>query len=255
MAGATDDAAGGLNGLGLAVELVAEALDVIEAIGYDNVVTGEHSLDGRVLLGTGIFFCLGRVVYPPGQAKRLVVDEVDLEPAVAGIGVLAGDLGLEKVLQLEGTGGLASRGVARDDKELVRYQRTGRQVRVCVQDDSRAWFAWWDRESMCCCSRCTRVILQASRRDDAASRKVCRKIIARIDSRMRRDRRARCVWRLRSDEISRASMLRRARDNSTRPPASVQDTPSPSTWVQPTVNCSPLHIAPGRVLYCAVGPV
>lgn len=146
MAGGTDDAAGGLNSLGLAVELIAEALDVIQAVGNDNVVTGEHALDGRVLLGTSILLCLGRVIYPTGQAKRLVVDKVDLEPAGARIGVLAGDLGLEKLLQLEGTGGLASRGVARDDQELGRYQRAGTGESISARVLLTGMVPVWDGE-------------------------------------------------------------------------------------------------------------
>lgn len=117
-AGKTDDAAGGLDGLGLAIQLVAEAFDVVEAVGDDDVVTGEHPLHGRILFRAGILFSLGRVIYPTGHAKRLVVDEVDLELAGPRIGALAGDLGLEEVLQLPGACGLARRGIPRDDQEL-----------------------------------------------------------------------------------------------------------------------------------------
>lgn len=120
----TDHAAGSLNGLGLAVELIAKTFDVVQAIGDDDVVAREHPLYGRILLGAGILFSLGRVIDATGHAKRLIIDEVDLEPAGSPISTLAGDLGLEEILQLSGARGLAGRGIAGDNQELRRHQRT-----------------------------------------------------------------------------------------------------------------------------------
>lgn len=122
--GITDHAAGGLNSLGLTVELIAETFDIVETVGYDDVVAREHAFHGRVLFRPGVLLGLSGMVYPTGQAKRLIIDEVDLELAGAGIGALAGDLGLEEILQLAGTCGLASRGIPRDNEELGSRQRT-----------------------------------------------------------------------------------------------------------------------------------
>jgi hypothetical protein len=124
LTGRTDHAAGSLNGLGLTIELIAKTFDIVQAVGDDNVVAGKHPLYGRILFRAGVLLSLGGMVYPTGHAKRLIVDEVNLELAGPGIGALAGDLGLEEILQLEGARGLARRGISRDDQKLCRYQRT-----------------------------------------------------------------------------------------------------------------------------------
>lgn len=99
--GGTDDAAGRRDGLGLAVQLVAEALDVVEAVGDDNVVAREHSLYGRIFLRAGILLGPGRVIDMARDTQRLIVDEVHLEPAGARIGRVVGNLGLAVLLQLQ----------------------------------------------------------------------------------------------------------------------------------------------------------
>lgn len=105
----TDNAAGGLQGLGLAVQLVAEAFDVVQAICNDNVIPRQDPLDGRIFFRTGILLGSGRAVDGARHAQHLVVDEMDLEAGRARIGRRAGNLGLEKLLQLGGSGGFARR--------------------------------------------------------------------------------------------------------------------------------------------------
>jgi hypothetical protein len=119
----TDHAAGRLQGLGLAVQLVAEALDVVQPVGDDNVVARQHPLDGRILLRPRILLGLGRVVHAARHAERLVVDEMDLEATDAGIAGRARDAGLEVVLELEGARRLARRGVAAEEDELPHVSR------------------------------------------------------------------------------------------------------------------------------------
>jgi hypothetical protein len=107
----TDNTAGRLQGLCLAVQLVAEALDVVEAVGNDYVVAGEDALDSRVFLCARIFLSAGRVVDGARDTERLVVDDMDLE---AGSGLVAGsgDLVVEVGFELDGACRLARRGVA-----------------------------------------------------------------------------------------------------------------------------------------------
>lgn len=64
----TNHAARRLQRFCLTVELVPEALDVIEAICNDDVVARESPLDGRVFLCTGILLGLGGVIYTSGDA-------------------------------------------------------------------------------------------------------------------------------------------------------------------------------------------
>lgn len=58
-----------------------------------------------------------------GHAKRLIVDEMHSEPAGACIGTFVGacDLGVEEILQLEGSRCLPRGGVARDEDQLRVY--------------------------------------------------------------------------------------------------------------------------------------
>lgn len=110
----TDHAARGGHGLGLAEQLVAEALDVVHAVGYHNVVARQHALDGRVLLGARILLSPRRVVDGARHAQRLIVDEVHLQTAGARIGCDRGigDLGFAVLLQLEGARGLPRRRIS-----------------------------------------------------------------------------------------------------------------------------------------------
>lgn len=117
-AGATHDAARRLHSLGLAVQLVPEALDVVQAVGNDNVVPREHALHGRVLLGARILLGSGCVVDAARHTQRLVVDQVHLQATAAPVGALTRDAGFQRVLELAGTRRLPRRGVARDDDEL-----------------------------------------------------------------------------------------------------------------------------------------
>lgn len=108
-----DDAARGGQGLGLAVQLVAEALDVVHPVGNDNVVARQHALDGRVLLGAGILLGPCCVVDGARHAQGLVVDEVHFQAAGARIAAAIaiggggggggiGDLSFAVLLELEG---------------------------------------------------------------------------------------------------------------------------------------------------------
>jgi len=81
----TNHAARGLQGFGFAVELIPEALDVVEAICNDDIIARQNPLDGRVFLGTCVLFGLRSVVDSAGEAKGLVVDEMDFEAADARI--------------------------------------------------------------------------------------------------------------------------------------------------------------------------
>lgn len=94
----TDHAAGRLQRLGLAVQLVPEALDVVHAICDHDVVARQHSLDGRIFLRARVLLGLGRVIDIARYTKRLIVDEVHFEAMDTRIGGGAGDLGLEVFL-------------------------------------------------------------------------------------------------------------------------------------------------------------
>lgn len=94
----TDHAVWSLYCLCFAVKLVPETLYVIEAIGNDNVVSRQHSLHGRVFFRSGVLLGFGSMVDIAGDAKRLIVDEMDSQSGDACIGACAGDLGLEVFL-------------------------------------------------------------------------------------------------------------------------------------------------------------
>lgn len=116
--GYADHAAGRLDRLRLTVELVAEALDIIQAISDDDVIPRQHSFHGGVFLSPGILFRLRRVVDRPRQAQRLVIDEVYLQPGDSGIGACVGNGGLEEILELQRARGLPRGGVAGDEDKL-----------------------------------------------------------------------------------------------------------------------------------------
>lgn len=107
------------------------------------------------------------MIYPTGQAKRLVVDEVDLELAGPGIGALTGDLGLEEILELESARRLARRGVPRDDQELRGYQRAMSCMYGRMQD-SRAYLRGVSSLSEEYDKSLCLIILGCRPRDDAA---------------------------------------------------------------------------------------
>lgn len=96
--GWTDHTTWCLHSFGLTVQLVAEALDVIQTIGNDYVIARQHPLDGRIFLRAGIFLRPGSMVDVARDAKRLIVDQMDFESIEAGIGVGGRDLGLEVLL-------------------------------------------------------------------------------------------------------------------------------------------------------------
>ena len=75
----TDHTARGLEGLCLAIQLVAKALDVVGTIGDDDIVARQYAFDGRIFFGAGILLSLCSVVDASRNAKRLVVDEVNPE--------------------------------------------------------------------------------------------------------------------------------------------------------------------------------
>ena len=110
----TDHAVGRLHRLGLAVQLVAEALDVVEPVGDDDVVARQHALDGRIFFRARILLGLCGVIDTPGDAEGLVVDEVDSEAADACIGAGTGDLGLAKIFKLSRARRLPRGGVSFD---------------------------------------------------------------------------------------------------------------------------------------------
>lgn len=108
----TDHAAGSLHCFGLTVQLVPEAFDVVQAIGNDYVIARQHPLHGRIFFRARILLGPGSVIDGARDPKALIVDEVDFKATGAGIGGSTGNLGLEVLLQLQGPGSLASRGVA-----------------------------------------------------------------------------------------------------------------------------------------------
>lgn len=73
-------------GLGFAVELIAEALDVIHTIGNDDVIARQHPLHGRIFLRARILLGFGSVVDITSDAEGLIVDEMHIEPIDARIG-------------------------------------------------------------------------------------------------------------------------------------------------------------------------
>jgi hypothetical protein len=106
MAGHAHHTAGRRHGLGLAVQLVPEALDVVHSIGDDDVVARQHALHGRIFLGTRILLSPRSVVDGARHAQRLVVDEVHLQSAGAGIGARGSNLGLAVRFELQCACGL-----------------------------------------------------------------------------------------------------------------------------------------------------
>jgi hypothetical protein len=108
----TDHAAGSGYRLGLAIQLVSEALDVVQAVGNDNVIAREDSLYGRIFLRTRILLGFGSVIDSARDTQRLVVDEVHLQAAGARIGTGSGDLGLAVLFELEGSSCLPRGGIA-----------------------------------------------------------------------------------------------------------------------------------------------
>jgi hypothetical protein len=82
----TDHTAGRLQGLGLAVQLVPEALDVVHSIGDDDVIARQQPLYSRIFLGARILLCLCGMVDGSRYAERLIVDQVHLEATDACIG-------------------------------------------------------------------------------------------------------------------------------------------------------------------------
>jgi hypothetical protein len=85
--------------------LISEALDVIHAIGDDDVIARKHSLYGRIFLRTRILLGSCSVIDRARDTQRLIVDEVHFQSAGARIGSGAGDLGLAVFLELEGSCG------------------------------------------------------------------------------------------------------------------------------------------------------
>lgn len=108
----TDYATRCLQSFGLAVQLIPEAFNIIEAIGDDYIVARQDSLDGRIFFRAGILLCFGSVVDRSRYAQRLIVDEVDLETTGAGIGRCAGNPGLEVFLDLQRSCSFTRGGVA-----------------------------------------------------------------------------------------------------------------------------------------------
>lgn len=114
--------------LGLAVQLVAPALDVVEAVEDDDVAGRQGALDGAGERGARVLLRgVGRprvrrqrrgreVVRGAGDGLRLVRDEVQ---AVAGGGRLRLDAVGEVVVELLGAGGFARGRQAGDYYELV----------------------------------------------------------------------------------------------------------------------------------------
>jgi len=102
----------GLDGLRLTVKLIAEAFNIIQSIGNDNVIPRQDPLHGRVLFGTGILLGLGCVVDVARHAQSLIADVVNLKAADSSVAGGAGDPGLKEGFELEGPCGLARRGVA-----------------------------------------------------------------------------------------------------------------------------------------------
>lgn len=72
-----------MNGFRLAVQLIAKAFNIIWAIGNNYIVARQDTFDGRIFLGAGILLGFGGVVDGAGDAKGLIVDEMDLEFAGA----------------------------------------------------------------------------------------------------------------------------------------------------------------------------
>ena len=87
--------------------MVAEALDVVEAVSDNDIVAGQEPLDGRIFFRARIFFGFGRAVDGARHSKRLIADQMDLQASGAGIGGRVGNAGLEELLELFGSGRLA----------------------------------------------------------------------------------------------------------------------------------------------------
>jgi hypothetical protein len=125
-----------LHRLGLTVELVPEALDIVQAVGNDDRVAVEQSLHRRHLRGTCILLRPGSTIGGAGEAERLGGDVVYCEPCDSGVG-RRGDSGGEVGGQLLAAVGFAGTRIAGYHQQL-RIQRHD-----CTQDgfaNSPAYF-------------------------------------------------------------------------------------------------------------------
>lgn len=104
--------------LGLAVELIPVALDIIQPIHNHDAVPSDDPLHGRHggvagrLLGPGI------AVHGARHAEAVVADDVQLEARGGARGRRGRDLGGEEGVQLGGAVGFPGAGVAGEDNEL-----------------------------------------------------------------------------------------------------------------------------------------
>lgn len=95
----TYHAARSLKSFSFAVQLIPEALDVVQSIGDDNRVSSERAFDRRVFRRSGIFLRASFSIYIPAQAKCLIVDMDHRQAADPRLGG-SFDLGVEEIDQL-----------------------------------------------------------------------------------------------------------------------------------------------------------
>lgn len=108
----------GLNGLCFAVQLIAEAFDIVHAIGNYNDIRRQNSFDGRRKSCSGVLLRTCSSVDIASQAKAFVIDMLDfetLDSGLFGVGYFSG----EKIDELTAAEGLATGRVARDEEELA----------------------------------------------------------------------------------------------------------------------------------------
>lgn len=82
---ATHHATGGLNRLGIAIELIAIPFDVVQAISHDNNVWPQRSLDGRVFQRSCRLLTLGVSIHRVVDTEIIVTHRLDAKALDARI--------------------------------------------------------------------------------------------------------------------------------------------------------------------------
>ena len=74
--------------LSLTIELISEALDIVQPIGDDNGVSPQSTLDGGIMCAAGLLLTAGFAVGGAGYIQGLIIDVVDSEAGIASICIL-----------------------------------------------------------------------------------------------------------------------------------------------------------------------
>lgn len=106
-----------MHGFGLAVKLVAKALDIVHAVRHDDRVAIEGALDGGTEAGAGIFFRARGGVDASVEREGVVADVLEFQALDARLGG-GGDAAGEVFEELVAAVRFAGFGVAGEEEEL-----------------------------------------------------------------------------------------------------------------------------------------